>query len=48
VAGHRVVAAGGVLDEQRDLDVGRLDRLAPVVEPDAAEMASKTAAIRSR
>ena len=32
VAGHRVVAAGGVLDEQRQLEVGRLDRLAPVVE----------------
>ena len=32
VAGHRVVAAGGVLDQQRQLDVGRLDRLAPVVE----------------
>ena len=32
VAGHRVVAAGGVLDQQRDLDVGGLDRLAPVVE----------------
>ena len=33
VAGHRVVAAGGVLDQQRQLEVGRLDRLAPVVEP---------------
>ena len=32
VAGHRVVAAGGVLDQQRDLDVGGLDGLAPVVE----------------
>ena len=31
--GHRVVAAGGVLDEQRDLEVGGLDGLAPVVEP---------------
>ena len=34
VAGHRVVAAGGVLDEQRQLDVGGLHRLAPVVEAD--------------
>ena len=33
VARHRVGAARGVLDQQRDLDVGRLDRLAPVVEP---------------
>ena len=32
VAGHRVVAAGGVLDQQRQLEVGGLDRLAPVVE----------------
>ena len=32
VARHRVVAAGRVLDQERDLDVGRLDRLAPVVE----------------
>ena len=33
VAGHRMVAAGGVLDEQRELEVGGLDGLAPVVEP---------------
>ena len=32
VAGHRVGAAGGVLDEQRELEVGGLDGLAPVVE----------------
>ena len=32
VAGHRVVAAGGVLDEERELEVGGLDGLAPVVE----------------
>ena len=32
VAGHGVVAAGGVLDQQRDLEIGGLDRLAPVVE----------------
>ena len=31
---HRVVAAGGVLDQQGELEVGRLDRLAPVVEAD--------------
>ena len=31
---HRVVAAGGVLDQQRELEVGRVDRLAPVVEAD--------------
>ena len=29
---HRLVAAGGVLDQHRELEVGRLDRLAPVVE----------------
>ena len=34
MARHRVVAAGGVLDQERDLEVGRLDRLAPVVEAD--------------
>ena len=33
LASHRVAAAGGVLDEQRDLEVGGLDGLAPVVEP---------------
>ena len=31
---HRVVAAGGVLDQERELEVGRVDRLAPVVEAD--------------
>ena len=34
VAGHGVVAAGGVLDQQRELEVGGLDGLAPVVEAD--------------
>ena len=34
VAGHGVVAAGGVLDQERDLQVGGLDGLAPVVEAD--------------
>ena len=32
VAGHGVVAAGRVLDEQRDLEVEPLDALAPVVD----------------
>jgi hypothetical protein len=32
--GHRVVAAGGVLDQDRHRHVDALERLAPVVEPD--------------